>query len=187
MKALRHLLARLALERAGAAAVEFALILPVMLLLYLGTMEASALISTDRRVQIIAGSVGDLVARTDSQIGAATLRDYFKASEAIIAPYRPGALVQTVSMVQINAQGVARVVWSRRYLGGAANHQAGHATNSIYSLPSQITSIADGFIIVSEARYGYTPLMGLVFSEQYQLYRQNFYVPRFGGRIDYSG
>ena len=54
--------ARLTLAEKGAAAVEFALILPVMLVVYLGTLEASTLITMDRKVQSVAGAVGDLVA-----------------------------------------------------------------------------------------------------------------------------
>ena len=42
---------RLRLVEDGVAAVEFARILPVLLLVYIGSVEASALITMDRRVQ----------------------------------------------------------------------------------------------------------------------------------------
>ena len=59
---------RLASDERGVAAVEFALILPFLLLLFLGTIEASSLITVDRRVNVISGTVGDLVARTDPTV-----------------------------------------------------------------------------------------------------------------------
>ncbi|MBI4046560.1 MAG: pilus assembly protein, partial [Devosia nanyangense] len=59
MRALRRMIARLARSGDGAAAVEFALILPILLLLYIGSIEASQLIITDRRVTTVAGTLGD--------------------------------------------------------------------------------------------------------------------------------
>ena len=44
----------------GVAAVEFALIMPFLLLLYFGSMEASALFTADKRVNSISATVGDL-------------------------------------------------------------------------------------------------------------------------------
>lgn len=181
--ALRRRSRGFARNRRGTAAVEFALILPIMLLVYLGTLEASALISMDRRVQTIAGSVGDLVARADGSVTAAQLNDYFRASEAIMHPFSTNSLIQTVSLVRIDQNGNTAIVWSRRHAGGAANHTAGRGSGSPYTLPREITDIADGYVILSEAAYSYSPLMGVVFNEQFNLYRENFYLPRFGEEI----
>src|SRR5215217_2949563 len=100
----------------GVAAVEFALILPIMLLVYVGSVEASALITMDRRVQSVAGAVGDLVARSDGSIPAATLTDYFRAAGAIMTPYPPAALRQVVTQVNVAANGTTTVAWSRQYV-----------------------------------------------------------------------
>ncbi len=57
-------LMRLLRDRSGTAAVEFAIILPVMLVLYLGAFQASHLIMTKRKVESAAEAVGGIVARS---------------------------------------------------------------------------------------------------------------------------
>jgi hypothetical protein len=59
-----------------------------------------------------------------------------------------------------------------------------HAAPSNYRLPAEIIAIArEGYVIVSEARYAYTPLYGIVFDQPVNLYRENFFLPRFQDRI----
>lgn len=171
----------------GAAAVEFALILPIMLVLYIGSVEASALISMDRRVQQIAGTLGDLVARSDTAISAAILQDYFKAAGGLMTPYQTTDLRQVVSQIQVNADGTTKVIWSKQYLNGVYGQATGtaHATNSTtYKLDDEIKVIAKGsYVIVSEVNYSYLPLYGIIFKQPIMLYRENFFMPRFGGTI----
>lgn len=181
-----RLIRRFLLARRGVAAVEFALILPIMLLVYIGTVEASALISMDRRVQTVAGSVGDLVARQQKSVTSAELLDYFRASETIMALNDRSALVQTVSVIRVpaNANNPPTVLWSRKHQGYANSIQTGHAPNSTYDLPAEIATLArGGYVVVSEAAYLYTPLLGIVFKDPLNLYRENFYMPRAGGSI----
>ena len=170
--------------QAGVAAVEFALILPIMLLVYIGTIEASSLISMDRKVQSASGAIGDLVARTSGSITAAEIEDYIGAAGGILTPFSPTPLIQIVSQVKLNADGSATVDWSRGYVGQARAPLRDHAANSNYRLPAEIIAIArEGFVIVSEARYAYTPLYGIVFDQPVNLYRENFFLPRFHDRI----
>jgi Flp pilus assembly protein TadG len=172
--------------QAGVAAVEFALILPIMLLVYIGTIEASSLISMDRKVQTASGAVGDLIARSDGSITTAELEDYIGAAGGILTPYSPTPLIQIVTQVRLDINGNAIVDWSRGYVGQARDPLLDHAVNSTYRLPSEIVAIArEGFIIVSEARYAYTPLYGIVFDQPVNLYRENFFLPRFNDRIQF--
>jgi Flp pilus assembly protein TadG len=165
------------------AAVEFALILPFLLVLYMGTVEISLAITADRRVGIVAGSVGDLVAQSDDVVAIATLNDYFAAAAILMAPYSDTSLKQTVSSVTIDVTtGVATVVWSQGY-NGAVAHQVG----SVYDLPSEFKAIAMGeTVIVSEAEYSYQPLMGYFFENPFTFYREYFYMPRYGSAITVS-
>lgn len=181
----KQLLARFAVERTGVAAVEFALVLPIMLMVYLGTTEASALISMDRKVQSVAGALGDLVARENATISRTTLQDYFQASSGIMSPYVPTGLKQIVTSVQVKADGTTVVAWSEPYTTGDAEMVAkGHEVGKPYALPRDMTDIAKGsYVIVSEASYSYKPLYGLVFDQAVDLYRESFYVPRFGEPI----
>lgn len=176
---LRGLLRRFGGDSQGIAAVEFALVVPVMLLLYVGSVEGSALISMDRRVQSIAGAVGDLVSRSNVTVAACDIKDYFQAASGIMAPYPTGPLQQVVSSVFVKPDGTTNVEWSQT-AGGATALVVGKP----YPLPSAITSISlNGYVIVSTALYAYTPITGIVYRQQIPLRRENFYLPRFGGSI----
>src|SRR5262245_44457481 len=60
---LRRRLQRLAHDQRGVSAVEFAMLLPLMLTLYLGAVEISQAVAVDRKVTLAARSVADLVAQ----------------------------------------------------------------------------------------------------------------------------
>ena len=176
---------RFAADQRAVAVVEFALIIPVLLVLYLGSIEASSLITVDRRVNVISGTVGDLVARWDPEDGAnpipsATLDDYFNASESIIFPYSTTGLTQVVTVIEVAANGTTKVLWSCGYNGGTKR-----ATNSSYTLPTNVNQLArDGWVVASETSYPYEPLLGIVLTETYNLNRASYYLPRFEEEIE---
>lgn len=187
MARLRGLLERFGRAEGGVAAVEFALILPVMLLVYIGSVEASALISMDRKVQTISGAVGDLVARSDKEITATMLEDYVRVAGGILTPHPTGELQQIVTQVRVLADGTTSIVWSQGFEHQASAPSLAHTPGAPYDLPDEIIDIAaDQYVIVAETRYPYKPLFGIVLDQTISLYRENFYLPRFGGSITYT-
>lgn len=167
-------------ERA-AAAVEFALIVPFLLLLYMGSMEASSLYTVNRRIIVIAGTVADLVARWNPSVTpvmpTSKLKDYFKSSEGIITPYHTTGLSQVVTSVNVTAAGVATVLWSCGYNGGTAR-----AVGTAYPLPAtkEMNVIArGGTIIAAEISYPYRPVLGIVFPDALTLTSESLFLPRF--------
>ena len=88
----------------GVSAVEFALLLPVMLTLYLGSVEASQGIATDRKVELTAHALADLSSQYTA-INNADMSNILNAGSAIIAPYSAANLKEVVSEISINAQG----------------------------------------------------------------------------------
>lgn len=177
---LRARLTRFARAREGVAAVEFALVLPVMMLLYVGSIELSDLISVDRRITVMAGTVGDLVAREDGFIYDDDLTDYFNAAQQIMTPYTTSGLKQLITSVYVNAAGTtATVRWSKQSGGATVK-----GTGSTITLPNEIRSISKNkYVIVSETSYAYKPMLGIVFANAINLYRQNFHLPRYGAEI----
>lgn len=163
----------------AAAAVEFALILPLLLTMYLGSVELSSAISVDKRIATVSGALGDLVARSDGSITQATLNDYFAAASLTMAPYESTGVAQVVSCVRINNDLTTQVMWSRGYNGGVA-----YANNFAYVVPDDLKNIAKGgYVIVAESEVSYTPLFAYFFETAFDLYRQAFYLPRFGEYI----
>lgn len=176
-------LARLWRAERGVAAVEFALVMPVMLLVYLGTLEASSLITMDRKVQSVAGALGDLVARVDQKVTASQLQDYFRAASGIMTPYSPTDVLQVVTAVKV-VDGVPEVIWTRQYLNGVYSSTTPHTVGDEYPLPAEMIAISDNrMIIAAEASYSYRPMLGIVLDMPINLYRSSFFIPRFGDDI----
>ncbi len=169
-------------DRQGVAAVEFALILPILLLLYFGTIETASLYAVDRRVATIAGTMGDLVSRTKDTLETDTLNDYFQAASGIIRPYGTFGLSQVVSFISVDEDGVTEVEWSRGFNGSTAR-----TAGDEFPLDStaEINLLArEGFLVVAEVDYSYLPLFGIVIPNAINLSHTDFFLPRFGQFIN---
>lgn len=165
------------------AAVEFALILPLLIALYFGTIEAATLYSVDHKVATVASTMADLVSREKGEIKQSNLTTYFAAAKGIMRPYTTTGLVQIVSLLKIDANGVAKVKWS--VPSGALK---GRDVDSIYPLAAdtQINMLArgaSGWLVVSEIDYPHQPIVGLVLSTTINLRHVQYYLPRFANEI----
>lgn len=177
LKALRH-------AQQGVAAVEFALVVPIMLVIYMGTLEASSLITMDRKVQSVAGAVGDLVARADKTITESRIRDYFRAASGIMTPNDANGVEQIVTAVNVSSTGVTSIAWSRGYKNGSYLTTTRRVVGTTFPLPAEMIAISKGRqVIAGEAIQPYRPMLGLVFDQTVNLYRSSFYLPRFEGTI----
>ena len=170
----------LALKEEAIAAVEFALITPFLLLLYMGSLEVSQIIAVDRKMAAATGALGDLVARNNGSLSNATLSDYFSAVGLIMTPYSADNLKQLVTVVFVDEDGDTSVEWSVAHNGATAKTEGNE-----YILPAEITDIATNtYVIVAEAEIPYQPWGGYVVESTITLYRQYFHLPRFGALIE---
>ncbi len=170
---LKKITFRFTKDSQGVAAIEFALILPILLLLYLGATEASRAISYHSRITSIASALGDLVAQSRTNIPANTLNDYFSASQTILAPYNDLGVQQVVSNVFIDADGNARLVWTRGSNGGVAQ--------SPTNIPANIRNASlNNYVIISEASLSYRPLTNYIFPNNINFYQKFYHLPRQG-------
>ncbi len=144
--------ARFAGDRGGVSAVEFALLLPLMVALYLGSVEVSTGISIDRKVTLTAGTVANLTAQATSLV-TADVTNILNASTAILAPYSNNSATATVSCLAIDAAGKVSVAWSVSK-GGTA-----HATGSAVAIPAAL-AVPSTQLIFAEVSYPYTPAVG---------------------------
>lgn len=111
VKSVGFFLRRLAGNRDGVSAVEFALIAPVMVMLYLGMVEISLALSVDRKVTNAASAIADLVAQ-DDVITDSEMVNILNASGAIIAPYDVANFSVRISSVSMDLTGNVEVDWS---------------------------------------------------------------------------
>jgi Flp pilus assembly protein TadG len=144
---------RIVRDQRGVSAVEFALILPTMIVLYLGIAEVGNAITVYRRVSEVASTAADLTAQVKT-VSTADLGDIVSAAGAILSPYSTQPLKIVLSSVVADQNNNGKVAWSY------SNKGAGRAANSAYPVPAGLTE-ANSSVIVAEVTYSYTPLVDL--------------------------
>lgn len=171
IRAGRRAIARFGDDLAGLSAVEFALVLPIMLTLYLGGVELSDALTINRKVTHVTSTLGDLVAQSKT-ITDSDIEDIFNAAESIITPYDVNALKMVVSGIEIDEDGIATVAWSD------SRNMTALTVNSVYSdLPSGVKQ-PNTFLVAAKATYDYTPMIGYVLTGTYNLHDQFYLRPR---------
>lgn len=103
----------------GVAAVEMVFILPVLLVLYIGMIDVTSIISLDRRVTYAASAVADLVAQNDTSVKATDISDYFNAAEMVMNP-RPMSSVRVEVYQYRLVSGAVINQWTRKSTTGTA-------------------------------------------------------------------
>lgn len=141
-------------DKRGVSAIEFALILPLMLLLFFGAVELSQGIIVDRKVKMTARTVADLVSQV-ATINNSGVDAALGASTAILAPFPTANAKVIVSVVSIDNNGNAKIVWSR------ANKDSGHGTGASVTVPDALKT-PNTSLVWGEATYDYTPAAGFV-------------------------
>lgn len=172
---MRRRVHRLVRDERGLSAVEFAMLLPLMLALFFGAVEISQAISADRKVSLTARTVADLLAQMPS-VNNAEMTNSLNASAAVMAPYPANRLKVTVSSVSIDAQGKATVAWSDTLNGTA------RAKGADVALPSALAA-PNSSLIWSEVEYSYTPVIGYVITGSLALKDQIYMRPRLSQTV----
>ena len=170
IKAASCRLANFAGECRGVSAVEFALLLPIMMTLYLGCVEASQGIAAHRKVTITSRTLADLSSQY-TDITNAEMTNILTAGSAIIAPYAAANLVEVVSEISVNAQGLASVVWSDTLNGTALT--AGQTV----IIPSSL-AVPNTYLLLAQVQYSYNPTYAYVMTGTLNLQDQIYMHPR---------
>lgn len=159
---------RLARDKRGISAVEFALLAPVMIGLYFGCAEIADGVGTDRKVSLVAAALANLSAQTTT-ISTSDMTNILDASGAIITPYSASKLKMTITCIKIDANKVASVMWSVTR-NGTVN--SGNVT-----IPAAL-AVANSTLILSQASYAYTPAVGYTISGTLNLSDKMYMTPR---------
>lgn len=156
-------------DRRGVSAVEFALIAPVMIALYLAMTEVTMGLMADRRSDHVASAVGDLAAQV-STTSIGDINDVFSVGEEVMKPFPIDALNMRLTSVKMDASNVAKVTWSRSHGAGLP----AYTKNTVITLPANLIA-ADESVIMAEVRYTYTSPLAqtlptpLVYNHRYYL------------------
>ncbi|MGY6627296.1 MAG: TadE/TadG family type IV pilus assembly protein [Oceanicaulis sp.] len=167
-------LARFARDRRGVSAVEFALIAPIMITMYLGVAQLSLALSADRKVSNAALVVADLTAQRDA-VNNAEIADYFAAGRAMMAPFNSANLALRVSSVRMHEDGEIFLAWSQ------ADGMAPAAAAP--TLPAGLL-VPGGSVIVVDAEMPFTTAFGDLFSSPVTLRDSALLRPRRSGHVN---
>jgi Flp pilus assembly protein TadG len=135
-------------DRKGLAAVEFALIAPVMVIMFFGAVELSSALDCNSRVARVSSTVADLVAQS-AAVSTADTTNIFSAANAILYPYASSNAKIVVTSLVADSNGTVTVGWS-----DAQN--TSKRTSPPTSIPTGILP-ASTSVIYAEVTYSFTP------------------------------
>jgi len=168
-------LRRFARDRKGVSAVEFAIVLPFMLSLYIGGVELGDGLAIKFKTTIAARTVADLASQYVS-IDNAAMSNILGAASTVVSPYSAAGMVVTVTEVIVNAQGKGIVQWSDSRNGTA------RTVGATITMPNNLQT--SGITLLwGEVTYPYTPTLGYVLSGTINIYQNVFFYPRLTGTV----
>jgi len=182
---------RVAREESGLAAVEFALVLPIMVVLWFGGVELTQGLSVDRHLNNLASSIGDLISRCKI-VTAANIDQIFDIAPGAMYPYcktdaecTADGLAMRVTAVNMDNASPANgtVAWTQKQgtlPAGETGYSVGASMNSV--VPATLR-VAGTQIIVAEVYYTYSPAIGYVITGDLALNDRMFFVPRLVNKI----
>ena len=173
-------LRRFAADQGGVSAVEFAILLPLMLTMYLGGVEVSQAVSADRKTTLVAHTVGDLTAQV-TNVQTNDVTNIFNAGSAVATPFASTNLSMTLTSVCINGAGTAATVGWSQTQGGTA-----HSGTVTTSIPTALM-IANTSLIWGEATYNYRPTIGWTITGTLTLRDKFFLRPRLSCSVTLNG
>lgn len=109
--ALRRAFRRFGSARSGVAAVEFALMVPVMMAIWVGMVVATDALSADKKVTLLARTLADMTTQMQA-VSQADLDSIFAATESVMWPQPADRLGMRLVSVDIDGNGKAFVDWS---------------------------------------------------------------------------
>ena len=165
---MRHILERFVGDRRGVSAVEFALLAPLMITLYVGCAEVSDGVGADRKVSLTAAALANLSSQVTT-ISTSDMTSILDASSAIIAPYSTTQLSITLSCINIDSQSRPTVKWSVT--------RGGTVRSGSITIPAAL-AVPNSQLLFGEASYQYRPTVGYTVTGTLNLSDRMYMSPR---------
>jgi Flp pilus assembly protein TadG len=167
-----RLLRRCLAHEDGVALIEFALVFPVLVALFLGLVEFGEAFSVSRKVDNVAATTADLVSQLET-LTDADFNDIVKVADELIKPYSSAPMAMVVSSVVADENNNTKVAWSCTTGGATAR-----AVDSPVTLANDGLTEPGSSLILVEASYQFTPTVGLYLLGTHDLKASAFFRPR---------
>jgi len=168
-------------DRRGSGAVEFAIITPILLMLYITCFELTLGLSVSKRTTRAAASVADIVTQEKKWVKA-DLPKMMDVATALISPYTATGLKMRISGITIDAAKKATIAWS-----WAQDGSKPYVVGAAVTVPTDL-NFADSFLVHTEVAIPHKLLMfmpGLLPSQSQtiNIRREYFYRNRLDDKV----
>lgn len=156
----------------GAAALEFALVAPILVLFHFGAVEVVQAWEAHRRVAHVASALADLTAQNRT-VTSADLDDILLAGTLMMSPFPTTRLGERIASLSANASGTVTMDWSasRNWTaGGTPSAPAGYLQ-------------ANESVVVAEVTFGHQALFGLVLPNALTMRKKAYLRPRLSLQV----
>jgi Flp pilus assembly protein TadG len=165
----------------GVAAIEFALVVPLVIIVYAGGFEIVQAATVNRKLTDTTVQLANVTTQYTA-VASADLNNIFAASSQIMAPYPTSSLTIVVSEIQTDIHSNGTVAWSQGY----PSTTPCLPKNSAVTLPTGFASPSSFYILV-QTNYSYAPTIGSAFVHTIPMTDQIFMVPRQSTSIPATG
>jgi Flp pilus assembly protein TadG len=169
-------------DQSGIAAVEFALILPIMLLLFLGSFETTNLVLAYMKLEASAETAADLVAQTrvNTVLQSTDFTNITNAAKQVLSPLPTSGVLLKIAFASVTYNtGSAVIDWHTEVNSATPITTATIPNNaSLANLGNQASGSTDSVIIVT-LTYSYSSPYTYMLSSSYTLTESAFNRPRY--------
>ncbi|MEI9996301.1 MAG: TadE/TadG family type IV pilus assembly protein [Rhizomicrobium sp.] len=141
------LLRRFARAKDGLAAIEFAMLAPVMAAMFLGSIELADALDCQQKVTGMSATAADLIAQ-ETNVTNNDITNVESAVNSIVYPYPATGLKIVISCLVDNGTGGGKVTWSD------AQNATARTVGSNVSVPTGVIT-SGGSVVLVEVTYPY--------------------------------
>lgn len=178
---LRRRLNRFAATERGATAVEFALVVPIMVLLMMGCFEVPRFVMIYQKIARTSSGVADLVAQADDPLTKNQMADIFTAGKIMMQPYDVVAngRIYVSSINNPSGNGVT-LTWQRNNSGlvATASKLGSQGTDPTSKLPAALVPLSNEEVLAAEVYFNYVPFFSNRIYSGSTLYMISYTRPR---------
>lgn len=130
-------------DQRGLGGVEFAIVTPLLIMIYIGAFELSLGFTVAGKAARASSAVADLVSQ-QTEVNKAYLGNMSNVVKSILAPYEGSTYTLKISGIEVTGANQGTVIWSRDQNGAVP-----YAANSTTTVPAQFTA-TKAFVIRTE-------------------------------------
>lgn len=180
---LRLIGARLRRDINGMAAIEFALLFPLIIMIFFGTIGVSDGVAVDRKVTTLTRTLSDLISQA-AQITPVDLTNAYMIGGVIMTPYSSTPIKAKITQIYIDSQtSLPKVNWVSAY------NDTPHTCSELIAVPAGLR-IPGTYLIMSEVTYAFKPAAGIsgatFQTPTFHLSDQTFTRPRQSAAVQYN-